>query len=292
MTKATVRDYRKQITERVNVQLRAIKGTASEITEIVDMYKGWVNDKGFNTLVAVYDMFFNRFPNHPLANLRIGTTGSRFRDCAALISYGYLIDLLGMTQTTDVMDWVFLEHIGNDIDRMMTSEDELDMVYSYFPYHVDLGLVTKSAFSATANPHFFTWVHMIGTLMKSPRSLNARHISDSRQLDILANAACVAYAYASSFTFNKVYTEDGQELEEQDEVCEGSDDEGKSSKDDIDAILKSRDPVSWCTIIKSLGGSLPKKVKAFIIKSTSGQSEIREGTMEEQVKRMALMFTR
>lgn len=137
-------------------------------------------------------MYFNKFPLHPLANLRIGTTGSRFRDCAALISYGYLADLLGMTKNTDVMDWVFLEHVGNDIDRIMTSEDELLDNYSYFPYHVDLGLVTKSAFSATANPHFFEWVHVIGALMKSPRSLNARHISDSRALDILANAACVA----------------------------------------------------------------------------------------------------
>lgn len=38
--------------------------------------------------------------------------------------------------------------------RMMTSEDELLDNLSYFPYNVDLGLVTKSAFSATANLQF------------------------------------------------------------------------------------------------------------------------------------------
>lgn len=207
LSKATVREYKQQIATRVSTQLKAIKSSAPDITDVVDIYKGWTGDKGYSKLVAVYDMFFNKFPSHSLASLRIGTTGSRFRDCAALLSYGYITELLGMSKITDVMDWVFIEHIGNDIDRMMISKDELLDNYSYFPYHVDLGLVTKSAFSATANPHFFEWVHIIGALMKSQRSLNAKHISDSRSLDILANAACVAYVYSHTFAFAKVYRE-------------------------------------------------------------------------------------
>ncbi|VVC88583.1 unnamed protein product [Leptidea sinapis] len=47
----------------------------------------------------------------------------------------------GLPNTTDVMEWVFLEHIGNDIDRIMTREDELMEPYSYFPYQVDLGQI-------------------------------------------------------------------------------------------------------------------------------------------------------
>lgn len=289
LTKATVNEYKTQIAQRVSTQLKSIKGDAMDITGVVDMYKGWTGDRGYNTLVAAYDMFFHRFPLHPLANMRIGTTGSRFRDCAALISYGYIMDILGMPNATDLMDWVFIEQIGSDIDRMMTSDDELDDPYSYFPYHVDMGLVTKSAFSATANPHFFEWVHLIGSLMRSTRSLNARHISDSRALDILANAACVAYAHAHTFSFTKVYTEDGEELQVQDDDL----DQGGACAapgSELDAILKSRDPESWCIMIQSSSGELPLAVKKFIAKSVLSASDIREGTMEEHLKRLSTVF--
>ncbi|CAG4949537.1 unnamed protein product [Parnassius apollo] len=143
-------------------------------------------------------MFFTKFPTHPYACMRIGTTGSRHRDCAALISYGYLLNLLGMTNTTDVMDWVFIEQVGNDIDRMMKEEEELMETHSYFPYHVDMSLVLKSAYSATANPHFFEWVHITRALLRTSKSCNARHITESRATDILANAACLAYAYSTT----------------------------------------------------------------------------------------------
>lgn len=54
LTKATVRDYKLQIANRVSAQLKAIKGTAPEITEVVDIYKGWTGDKGYkyNILIA------------------------------------------------------------------------------------------------------------------------------------------------------------------------------------------------------------------------------------------------
>lgn len=291
LTKATNRKYKQQIATRVSTQLKAIKSSAPDLTDIVDIYKGWTSDKGYSTLVAVYDMYFNKLTLHSLSSLRIGTTGSRFRDCAALLSFGYLTDLLGMSKITDLMDWVFLEHIGNDIDRMMTSKDELLDNYSYFPYHMDLGLVTKSAFSATANPHFFEWVHVIGALMKAQRSLNAKHISDSRSLDILANAACVAYAFSHTFAFSKVNTESGAELVNQDDDDEDSDDSDGSNTDEINKILKSRNPTAWCTLIKSTG-MIPKKVKRFVVCSMSGSTDIRKGTIEEHVKRLSSMFNK
>lgn len=55
-----------------------------------------------------------------------------------------------------------------------------------------MGLVVKSVFSATENPHFFEWIHLLGALMISARSMNAKHITDSRAADIFANAARVA----------------------------------------------------------------------------------------------------
>lgn len=290
LIRATIGEYKSQIASRVSTQLKALNGKAQEISDIVDMYKGWSTDRGYNVLIAAFDMYFHRFPLHPLSNLRIGTTGSRFRDCAALISYGYLMNLLGLPKSTDVMDWVFLEQIGNDIDRMMTSDDDLLDQYSYFPYHVDLGLVTKSAFSASANTYFFEWVHMIGALMKSQRSLNARHINEGRSLDILANAACVAYAFSSNFEFGKVYTETGEPVvmpEDDTESVIG----GLTGNTETDRIIKSRDPSQWCLLINSKDGELPEKVKRFVVKSAANITSPRENSMEEHLKVIASMLT-
>lgn len=89
--------------------------------------------------------------------------------------------------------------------------------------------------------------------MKAPRSLNARHICDSRAVDILANAACVAQAFSHTFAFTKVYTEPGEELaDHEDEV--GSEYGDDTQDNDTDKILKSPDPTVWCTLIQLTDG--------------------------------------
>lgn len=269
--------------KRVTTQLRAIKSSAPEMTDIVDIYSSWASDKGYNTIAAAYDMFFHRFPNHPHANMRIGTIGTRFRDCSALLSYGYLSNLLGMEKLTDVMDWVFVEQIGTDIDRMMTSQDELIDQFSYFPYHVDMGLVMKSAYSASANPHFFEWVHTVGTYMKSQRSMNAAHVCESRLTDITSNAACVAYAYSSNALFTKVYTETGEPLA----MIEDDDDETGEDLNPYDEVLKRRDPTSWCTMLQSMDGKIPIPVKNHIKKIIECIVDPRSGTIAENLVNLA-----
>lgn len=39
--------------------------------------------------------------------MRIGTTGSRYKDCAGLLLYGYMMQLLGMEELIELMDWVY-----------------------------------------------------------------------------------------------------------------------------------------------------------------------------------------
>lgn len=47
LTKATVSEYKRQIAGRVAVQLKAIKSSAVDMTEVVDMYKGWTGDRAY-----------------------------------------------------------------------------------------------------------------------------------------------------------------------------------------------------------------------------------------------------
>ncbi|CAB3222648.1 unnamed protein product [Arctia plantaginis] len=116
LIRTTIQNYKTSIVERITTQLKAIDQGAAESVDVVDQYMGWVNHRNYNMLVAAYDMFFTRFPFHTFASLRIGTTGTRFRDCAGLMSYGYVLDVLGMSKATDLMDWVFIEGVGNDIN--------------------------------------------------------------------------------------------------------------------------------------------------------------------------------
>lgn len=284
LIRANVGEYKSQLADRIGTQLKSITASAPAVTDVVDLYKAWSGDKGYNTLVAAFDMFFFKFPLHPRANLRIATTGTRHRDCSGILAYGFLMKLLGFPKLTDVMDWVFLEQIGDDIDRMMDNTDELNLPYSYFPYHVDMGLVAKSAYSASANPHFFEWSQIIGALLRAPRSMHARHICEYRVLDIIANAACVAYAYANNFEFAKVYSLTGEPLANDDE------DEEDDESDVRLAILKSRDPTAWCTMIRACDGQMPPEVKQHVRKIVLSIKEPREGSIDEHLVSSAHAF--
>ncbi|CAH2062405.1 unnamed protein product, partial [Iphiclides podalirius] len=83
--------------------------------------------------------------------------------------------------------------------------------------------------------------------MRSQRSCNARHLTDARAGDIFANSACLAYVYANVISFGKVYTADGEPLEEMQ-------DEETINQDELEDALRSKDPVDWIFMIKSSKG--------------------------------------
>lgn len=181
MIKAKQVEYSGQICKRITDQLTALTPDAIAITEVVHLYLRWGNHSEYNKIVASVDMFFQKFPEHKLSNLRISTTGSRYRDCAALVSYGYLTELFGMPRLTELLEWIFFDGIGNEVDLMIDSDEEIDQDDSYFPYQIDLGLVKRSGYSASYNPLSFELVHLTGALLRSPRSNNARHITDAQK---------------------------------------------------------------------------------------------------------------
>lgn len=121
----------------------------------------WLNDRGFLKMVAGIDMFLHWFKDNESAILRMGSLESRFRDCAGLLSYGYAQSILNI-DAGDLMDWIFVKSMGDELVKMSTEGQESGNKESYFP---DLGLVSKSAYSSNANPYLFLWIHIIGCIL-------------------------------------------------------------------------------------------------------------------------------
>lgn len=186
-------EYLTVISKRINTHMKSWSDSAVGLPLVLDKYESWAMDTGYTGLIAAIDMFFYRFPNHSSAKIRVCTTGSRYRDCTSLLSYSYISDLLGFPNFEQLVLWMFIPAIGDEIDRMMKSGEENVDQYSYFPYQIDLRLVRKSCYSATANPLFHQFAHAIGCLMKSDRSMKARFITDKLKTTIIAKAHALPY---------------------------------------------------------------------------------------------------
>lgn len=233
-------------------------------------------------------MFFHKFPGNKLSTFRIGTTGSRHRDCAALMSYGYILDVLGMKALTEFMDWVFIPKVGDEIERIMDNDDELEQLDSYFPYQIDMGLVTKSKYSASMNPHFFCLVHMVGALLRSQRSMSARHICEGQIMNIMLNAGCVAYVYSHTFDISKVFHQSIDAADppaDTDELIQDYD-----LTDDAIAVLTSKDPNVWVAHLTTNNNQMPLPVRDFMRRVCRGIENPREGTIDAKLKEQGVLL--
>ena len=74
-----------------------------------NVYDGWTNDQSYMKVCAVVDMFFTMFKEHKWAGIRLATIRSRYKDCAALISLGYIVRVLGMESESEYLEWVFTD---------------------------------------------------------------------------------------------------------------------------------------------------------------------------------------
>lgn len=96
---------------------------------------------------------------------------------------------------SDLMDWVFIKTMGDEVLQITFDGQESGKVDSYFPYQSDMGLVTKLAYSSNANPYLLTWIHILGTLLGHRRSQNARFLFEGSYADVTLNAVLIAWVY-------------------------------------------------------------------------------------------------
>uniref|UniRef100_A0AAN0N739 Nucleoprotein n=1 Tax=Lobos virus TaxID=3139875 RepID=A0AAN0N739_9VIRU len=241
-------------------------------------YVAWASDAAYLAMVAAIDMFLYRFPGDTHATVRIGTMPSRYKDCAVFTSLGQILSLTGM-EVLDLFRWMFLEGVADEASSLMGVGEEMDQEYSYSAYLSDLKLVPKSPYSAVANPLMHQWLHTIGSLLLSERSLNARHLSDNSFQQILANAAMIAFVRHRSTGFKMMFASTQEQADE-----EGEQGVQTLGGLDLEGVPRSASAVDWFAWLDGKDCVIPFGIYNFLHRAISNMSGLRDGSVGKKVK--------
>ena len=245
-------DYKEKLKLKIVGQMKHLGFTSTNYPADI-VFDTWQLNNDCNKLIAAFDMYFCKFPKHEKSYLRVCTINSRMKDCAALMSLGYITRLLNMQDDSDILDWVFTTQMAEELCNMIQDKEEYNVVDSYFPYQSDLMLVSKTYYSNSKNPQTHLFKHSIGTLSKSGRSRNARHVSDMNSLNIVQNAKIVAYAFATRFELNKPFQKQGAPT-----IPDGE------REDSVIGEPQSTRAHEWFTFYQNRGFKLSKEIDAFV----------------------------
>lgn len=256
-------EYRGRLVPKIDEKLQAL-GKLPTIVVALDSfhtkYASWTTNTTYRKLVAGIDMFYSRFRDHELAILRMCTLTSRFKDCAALLGLGYLANILGVT-ISDVAEWVFVDRMRREFQQLMHPNQEIDLLESFCPYLMDLGLSKKSPYSSSANPNLHTWIHTVGCTFKVDRSKHARMMSDACLTDVITNAQLLSFAFIKATNLVNVIAADPRQGKEEGLYPQG-----------IDAD-------EWFCWIKDQQDNIPAEMIEIIYRNWSSLRETRPGTV-------------
>ncbi|AJR28574.1 nucleoprotein [Gray Lodge virus] len=268
--------YQAGLVDKLRMQVASVTLNPPAFNPPKGTYRAWLNNKNFTKLVAAFDMFFCKFPNHDSAFLRFGTITSRFRDCASLLSLNHLRETAGI-EGNQLFAWMFVGTLAEEAEVLMKENQELDKSDSYTPYMMDLGLSLKSPYSAAVCPGVYTWSHLICSLLVSTRSRNARMVSESNLANIRNNAAIVAYVHAKNtecglfFSDNKDLIKEVQNMKDQSGDAE--------SVDDLGDLPKSKDPAEWFVYLRGNQYQCPEEIMRFVQVESTKMNNSRPGSI-------------
>ncbi|KAL9704411.1 hypothetical protein quinque_007929 [Culex quinquefasciatus] len=137
---------------------------------------GWDQQPAYAALAAAYDMFLFKTETHEYA--KVLRTAIRADD------------MLGASY------WIWNGRLADEFEKIFKDGEELDKADSYTPYYAGFKLGTRSPYSATMSPQLHYFVHTIGCLSNSKRSINARAIAEVGIKDARDNALIVGYVIA------------------------------------------------------------------------------------------------
>lgn len=285
LIKISNEEYADLLQKRMEDQLSAEGGKGISFYGVRGIYGGWLSDKGFLKLVAAIDMFLHKFKDSKLSLLRLGSLGSRFRDCAGLLTFGYAMTILNI-EAGDLMDWIFIKTMADEVSQITREGQETGQPDSYFPYQADLGLVIKSAYSSNANPYLFTWIHIIGSLIGHRRSQNARFIFEGNYADVGLNAVVLSWVYARGGELAPLIDAQGQDYGLEVEMLGGDEAEGEgySPEDLIWINTQGQDPTTWYAILKRGGFKAPRVVNKAMRRQREKIRDVRQDSVGEYVK--------
>ncbi|AJR28390.1 nucleoprotein [Sweetwater Branch virus] len=274
--------HRSNLLMRINTQLASFSSNALKLTDNVSLYNSWVSNFNYTKLIASFDMFFYKFKDHEYSLMRFGTIPSRWKDCGAITSLSHLKNLTGM-DLEEIVTWIFVPSIGKEICRMMKAGQELDKADSYVPYLMDFGLSMKSPYSSTANAGLYTWIHMIGSIMHSQRSINARMVNENELPNIRISAMLTAYVKFNKGSLMRVFVKEADKhLYEKDE----GEDDGENSSDYLDLTQHptSDSADDWFNWLEMNNFTLDDDIKDAIARECKKIQNARSGTIGSYIQ--------
>jgi hypothetical protein len=150
-------------------------------------FDGILEDPDLRKIIAAIEMFLTRFDDHELGFLRAGTLVSRYKQCMGLLDMFYA-DSAFYLPRGEILRWIFLDPVADQATKMYKEPDEIGSMTSYMPYCVDMELVGKSPYSATANDALHNWTHILGSLSGLDRSKKAAVLGSPAPSLVLAAA--------------------------------------------------------------------------------------------------------
>ncbi|UAX43316.1 nucleoprotein [Bangoran virus] len=282
-SRAQLPSYKAALFERFKIQISTYLNSKTTLVSPHSSYASWLSNKNYCKMVACFDMFFTRFPQHLDSALRFGTITSRFRDCASLTSLEHFRETVGF-KGDEMFGWIFVGSLEEECFMLMKPGQELDNPFSYTPYLMDLGLSLRSPYSASTCPGMYTYCHMVGSLLASTRSQNAKMISDKNLVNVRTNALIVAYAHSENvecklyFTDNEKLLQPGLEGQDAATSIPNVDDSSETADLDDD-VPKNKNPVKWFMYLKSHKFQVPNIIKNFARNEASKMSQCRLGSI-------------
>ncbi|XP_055862659.1 uncharacterized protein LOC129922103 [Biomphalaria glabrata] len=155
----------------------------------------WWNNKDFKRAVAAYDMFF--FLNSPQVHslpLDFGSLVTSNEDCVLVTLISYVPRALHLQVKSDIVTLIFEPRAVDEMTKMFSQEEEISQLDSYFSYGKAMSIIDRSYFSATCNPHLYTYLDGLFIGRKDKTGLNANKLEGIGHSDVLNLAFFVSYA--------------------------------------------------------------------------------------------------
>ncbi|XP_049311308.1 uncharacterized protein LOC125778331 [Bactrocera dorsalis] len=199
---------------------------------------------------------------------------------------------MGLVNQGDLLLWIFDKTLADEAMRIFKDGEEYGSQYSYFPYQVDFGLCTRSAYSARMNPALHCFGNIIGAMMTQVRSFNARMILQANVKDVISNAQLVGFVFATRSERNiQFLRSDDPNLDQ------GHEEYGKQKKldsegDDLDEEEDpnqlipptGREPLDWFNWYDQVNGKPSKEMRKFFKQVQDSIQNVRPGSIGEVCK--------
>nr|BAD13431.1 nucleoprotein [Oita rhabdovirus 296/1972] len=276
-TRATHPDYRDQLYVKANEHAKNLNEKAVPINQgQLNRLRNILLHDPYIKAIACIDMFYYKFKNSPLASVRYGTLSSRFKDCAALTTLNHITKVTGLSISKFIL-WVFSSRMADEVMQLAVTGEELDKGDSYAAYMRELGLSDRSPYSTQANPSFSLFCHVVGTLLGSKRSKNAKMGAEVDTVNSVLNGKIVAYVLGTRAGFTAEFTTEKPDLS----VTEQ---ENSSSVTEIGEVPESQNPEEWFAYLSASGFKIPAEIEQWVKHKVSNLTDLRDGSVGKFLK--------